>query len=42
MTPIHDRISINMSSFMGASLAESADRWRAIMLTGALRRALGA
>lgn len=30
MTPIHDRISINMASFMGAGLAQSADYWREI------------
>lgn len=30
MAAIHDRISINMSSFMGAGLADSADYWRAI------------
>jgi sugar phosphate isomerase/epimerase len=30
MTPIHDRISINRASFMGAGLARSADYWREI------------
>jgi sugar phosphate isomerase/epimerase len=30
MAPIHDRISINMSSFMEADLATCADYWRAI------------
>ena len=30
MTAIHERVSINMSSFMGAGLAESAGYWRDI------------
>jgi sugar phosphate isomerase/epimerase len=30
MTAIHDRVSINMASFMGAGLALSADYWREI------------
>lgn len=30
MAPIHDRISINMASFMGAGLLQSSDYWQAI------------
>ena len=41
MTPIHDRVSINMASFMGASLAQTAGYWheigaRRITLSGTL------